>query len=322
VKTSTRKVVFFRDFQGFSGGHLKVWDYFNHVRHVPGYMPEIYFSEGSRLDSSNPWHKEKVQRYGTWKPGVGDILFLAGMDWQVLPEPLRPNSPVPIVNLIQGFRHADPGNNCYRFLSHRAVRICVSSEVAEAVKRDMQTNSPVYVIPNGLDTSEFPTPKAVEERAYDVFIGGSKTPDLAVDLHEKLLESGTRIKVITEFIPREEYLDHINNARVVVLLPMQLEGFFLPALEAMALDSVVVCPDCVGNRSFCVDGHNCLRPDYTVEALVAATRIAISLNDAERLRWIANARGTVAEHNIAKERASFIEILNKLDSIWNSRVAE
>jgi hypothetical protein len=99
-------VLFFRDFHGLSGGHLKVWDYFSHVRHAKGYVPEIYFSETSRLDSSNPWRREGVRPLETWNPAVADVLFVAGMDWVMLPQSFRVDSPVPIVNLYPTARFA------------------------------------------------------------------------------------------------------------------------------------------------------------------------------------------------------------------------
>jgi hypothetical protein len=316
VKVSRRRVLFFRDFQLLSGGHLKVWDYYSHVRHANDYVPEIYLSETSRLDPSNPWYGEAVRPLEVWNPTAADVLFVAGTDWLMLPQSFRVNTPVPIVNLIQHVRHGDPQDDRFAFLSHRAVRICVSSEVAEAIQKTMRVNGPIHVIPNGLDISGFPAPNPLQDRAYDIFIGGSKAPEVAAHLHGDLRNTGARIKVVTQFVPRENYLQHINNAKVAVLLPTQTEGFFLPALEAMALDTIVVCPDCVGNRSFCIDRHNCLRPEYTVEALVEATKGAIALSNSERSGWIANARHTVAEHNIAKERTSFLSILNNLDSIW------
>ena len=48
------------------------------------------------------------------------------------------------------------------------------------------------------------------------------------------------------------------RARVTLYLPNRLEGFYIPALEGMALGTLVVCPDSVGNRSYCRDGENCL----------------------------------------------------------------
>jgi hypothetical protein len=256
-----------------------------------------------------------------WNPAVADVLFVAGMDWVMLPQSFRAGSRVPIVNLIQHVRHGTPQDDRFAFLSYRAVRICVSIEVAEAIRKTTRVNGPIYAIPNGLDVSGFPTPNSLEDRAYDIFIGGAKAPEVAMHLHEKLRDTGVKIKVVTEFLPRNSYLEFINNAKVAALLPNPTEGFFLPALEAMALDTLVVCPDCIGNRSFCIDGHNCLQPEYTMEALVTATKAAISLNEVERSRWIANGRNTVLEHNISKERTSFLTVLSNLDSIWSSLIA-
>ena len=61
-----RSVLFHRDFRGFSGGHLKVWHYFNHVRHSPDHIPEIYFSEQTIWDESNPWLSFKDQALPSW----------------------------------------------------------------------------------------------------------------------------------------------------------------------------------------------------------------------------------------------------------------
>ena len=62
----------------------------------------------------------------------------------------------------------------------------------------------------------------------------------------------------------------MSRGRLVVLLPLAEEGFYLPALEAMAMGCVVICPDCVGNRAFCVDEVTALVPDHDVAAVEAA----------------------------------------------------
>jgi glycosyltransferase involved in cell wall biosynthesis len=54
-------------------------------------------------------------------------------------------------------------------------------------------------------------------------------------------------------------LNWINQAKITVFLPYRdIEGFYMPALEGMALGTLVVCPDCIGNRSFCLPGYNSL----------------------------------------------------------------
>jgi hypothetical protein len=42
-----KRVYFHRDYHDFQGGHLKVWDYFNHVDAAEGYRAEIYFTPQS-----------------------------------------------------------------------------------------------------------------------------------------------------------------------------------------------------------------------------------------------------------------------------------
>jgi len=54
-----KKFLFFRDFKGFSGGHLKVWHYFNHFNTHGNYKPYISFSEDSLWNASNPWFSVK-----------------------------------------------------------------------------------------------------------------------------------------------------------------------------------------------------------------------------------------------------------------------
>src|SRR5207248_7962383 len=111
-----RLVLFHRDFRGFTGGHLKVWNYFNHVRASKSFEPRIAFTPGSKWDETNPWSAAK--EYVTeWKPEMADVLFLAGLDWNSLPA-TAPNEPSkPVINLIQHPRHADPDDAVYPFLT-------------------------------------------------------------------------------------------------------------------------------------------------------------------------------------------------------------
>jgi hypothetical protein len=317
-----RRLLFHRDFQQLSGGHLKVWDYFQHAIRSKCYVSEIYFTPMSVWNPSNPWFGQAVRIKEDWKPLEADALFLAGLDWLVIPEELRADPPVPVINLIQGTRHSDPLDVRYSFLRYRAVRICVSQGVEAALQGTGQVNGPMYTIPNCLDLSDLPAPLPVNARKWDVFIGALKAPELGQQIFGELQDLGLAVHFATELMPRDLYLKQINDSRVALLLPNATEGFYLPALEAMALDTVLVCPDCVGNRSFCIDGHNCLRPEYTLDALTKATNVAISLSDSEWARWIANGRNTIVEHSISKERASFLTVLNNLDSIWTSWVAK
>src|SRR5207244_4510983 len=103
-----RSVLFRRNYRAFSGGHLKVWDYFQHVAHCPGFVPEIYFDPASLWDHTNLWLNESTRIRANWAPADADVLFLAGMDWEALPVAERRSFPKPVINLVQHVRHADP----------------------------------------------------------------------------------------------------------------------------------------------------------------------------------------------------------------------
>jgi glycosyltransferase involved in cell wall biosynthesis len=320
-RAGTRKVLFYRNLCRFTGGHLKVWDYFNHVRHAAGCAPYIHFSKKSVWDERNPWLRLKAQ-IDTWNSITPDVLFLAGLDWSILDGPRRWRSRVPVINLIQHVRHADPDDPRFAFLKHRAIRICVSAEVASAIRETGCVNGPVFVIPNGIDRESFPEPHGESARDRDLLIAALKQPDLGRRLARRLRSPGRSITLLSSPVPRSEFVALMNRARVTLYLPHEREGFYLPALEGMAVQTVVVCPDCVGNRSFCVAGRTCLRPAYTEGALAEAVEAALALSGVERADMLAAAGATVARHDLGKERKAFLGILDNLSQLWRGAIHE
>ncbi|MGL5135262.1 MAG: hypothetical protein ACRC78_22250 [Planktothrix sp.] len=47
------------------------------------------------------------------------------------------------------------------------------------------------------------------------------------------------------------------------------------------MGTLVICPDCIGNRSFCLPGYNCFRPDYTVESLLRTIQQALQYSQTQ-----------------------------------------
>jgi hypothetical protein len=305
-------VLFHRDFRAFTGGHLKVWDYFNHVATSAAHEPRIAFSPGSKWDTTNPWFGS-TSSVMDWKPDKADLLFLGGTDWRALPSADRAKFPKPILNLIQHPRHAEPGSELRAFLEHRAIRICVSGEVAEAINATGEVNGPVFVIPNGIDFEAIPQPPPT--RKIDIFISGFKAPELAREVYATLEDKIPNTLCVTDRLPREEYLAHLNDSKIALVLPRPREGFFLPALEAMACGAIVVCPDCVGNRGFCENEVNCFRPNYDRDAIVSAAIATSRLTEVERTSMLERAQTTVRQHSLETERASFLKILAQVDDL-------
>lgn len=317
-----KDVLFFRNFGTLTGGHLKVWNYFNHVNHLPGYRAQIYFTPTSRWipEADNPWLPLKDACLSEWLPQSADVLFMEGTDWHFLPMAFRQQPPCPVINLIQHVRHAVPENERYPFLRYPAIRICVSAEVSAALHACGIVNGPIYTIPNGIDFDLLPAPPL--QRDFDVFINGKKNPLLARELGLRLQEHypALRVQVLDQFVPRARFLDMLAKARIGVFLPHPRdgEGFYLPALESMALGVVVVCPDVVGNRSFCLPDRTCVMPEYTLEGLWQGIMQALSLSEGRRAHLRAEAYRAAANYTLANEQARFASILKDSDLIWKS----
>jgi hypothetical protein len=314
-RPGAKTVLFFRDVRRFSGGHLKIWDYYNHVRAMPDYVPYVRFAGETVWNESNPWSRAQGterRRNRTVKP---DMFFLGALDWLKLSPPERDGA-VPIINLIQHVRHAEPETPRYRFLSRRAIRICVSDEVAQAIVATGRVNGPVLTIPLGIDLGELPAPDRSLRRDVDVLVLAKKRPDLGERIGRSLERPGRKVELIAHQVPRAELLERFRRARVTVFLPHPTEGFYIPPLEGMALGTIVVCPDCVGNRSFCLPGSNCFFPDYSEDDVVQAAEAALQAPDKLVDRLIERGFETAGAHNLTEERASFMRILERLDELW------
>jgi glycosyltransferase involved in cell wall biosynthesis len=311
-----RVVLFHRKFRRFTGGHLKVWNYFNHVLTAPGFDARVHFDVNSSWDSSNPWVQTPdriVESLDGLNPAA---LFVAGRDWQRLDQLGILDRGIPVLNLIQHVRHGADWSIQSNFLDRKAIRLCVSQEVADTVEA-AGSHGPIVVIPNGIDVPII-APDESSARPVDLLIAGLKQPAMATRVAGQLARSGRTIEVLTDSIPRSEFLDAMRRARVTLFLPNETEGFYLPALEGMALGTIVVCPDCVGNRSFCIPGMNAFRPAFQFDGLVHDTESALAIDEpaAETLRRAATE--TVSNYSLDAERQKFHEVLADLDALWAS----
>jgi hypothetical protein len=118
------QALFFRDYRKFHGGTLKVWDYFNHTRAAPGWDAWIQFALRSRWDASNPWHAAPDRVLADASHLVPDLFFVPDRDWERLDRHPAAALGVPVVNLVQHVRHADPDTSRFEFLERPAIRIC------------------------------------------------------------------------------------------------------------------------------------------------------------------------------------------------------
>jgi hypothetical protein len=312
-------VVFHRNFQRFQGGHLKVFHYFQHVRSSPSHDARIRFSPDSVWDATNPWSGLRDTVIGTEEITHADILFLAGMDWRLLAPEQHAASRLPIVNLIQDFRVTRPEAPLHAFLARPAIRICVSAEIQEALESLGSVEGPILTVPIGIDVEGLPPARATEERDLDCVVLAIKNPALGREIYERLAAARYRVLLVDRPTPRNELLQAMARARVAVHLPASVEGAYMPALESMALGALVVCPDCVGNRSFCRDGETCLLPARSKRAILKSALAALAASPDELEPMLASAREESMGRGLASERTGFLEILDRIEDLWGAR---
>lgn len=314
-----RKIWFYRNYQYFTGGHLKHSHYFHNVSLLPQFNPQLFFapqtySEEQRCQMAQLWNDEK-NIASQWLPQDRDIIFLAGMDWQFALMQADVKLTMPRLNLIQGVRHADPSQSLFRYLSEPAIRICVSQPVADAINSTGKVCGPVFVIPNGVDIQ--PAQSVVADKGFSrVQIIGYKRPDFARVLEQKLSSQGIAAEMFLDMQPRKEFIARLDPAAIVVCCPFPEEGFYLTALEAMAKGCFVVVPDCVGNQAYALDGINCLFPDYEIDNVFNSVLHALNLqrSEIEKIRMAGVL--TATKHTLANERRAFYELLDNIDHLW------
>ncbi len=233
-----------------SGGALKLLHYYEHAlasefgRHVIAFMPR-----DTDWSDSNPWiaYRRRVTHSIHWDSVA--VVVISGWGWdRFIPKRFHAVPPFRVVYLVQSFEGIDPRDSRFRHLSNPAVRLCVGAPLERALRATRAANGPVHTIPAGLDLSAVP---ARRHHDLDILIVGWKRRDIAGRVAKLLNISGLRAELLTEMVSRGKFLERLAAARVVVCLPAKVEGFYLPALEAMAAGALTVCPDVRGN-DYCV----------------------------------------------------------------------
>ena len=306
-----RRMLVYRDYQGFTGGHGKFRDYVAHVDAHPNWQAEVYLTPSSIIEESNPF-LDVPNRLDRWLPEQADAILVGGGDWAVIPSNLPEQ--LPIVNLVQHVRHGEPGHSLRAFLGRRAIRVGNSSLVAEAVLGTGEANGPVVMIPSGLDILMLAEAGAVAPTA-DVFIDAAKQPKLGREVADLLVEKGLNIELLIDRVPFPAYLRAMASAPIVITLPDATEGLYLPGLNAMAMGRLLVQPDCVGSREYVRHGENAL--EALREPLALADAALRAHQDAAlRLRLVSAGRVTAARFDLATERRSVHALLDDLDALW------
>lgn len=305
-----KQLLFHREFTEYTGGHGKVYDYFRHACAHPDWRAVIHLTATSVCEQ-NPWLALPEYLAPTYQPQEATALFIAGMDWAAYPRDI-PGKPV--INLIQHVRHATAGHPLRQYLNRPAVRICVSQAVADAIASTRCVRGPIHVIEAALDMDSAAI--ARKKQPASIFIDAIKQPALGHAIASGLSVAPS-VSLLTQRIPRTDYLARLAQAEIAVLLPHPAEGFYLPALEAMALGCAVVVPDCIGNRAYAHDGTNALMPPLDAMSILHA--IGELLDDPQRRESLrTSGLQTSGAFTQRDERSAFYRLLEDIDSLWSS----
>ena len=325
-----KHVLFYRRFRqpdaGTNGGNLKLRDCYNHFEVAEDWEPRIYFSQDSIWSSDTPnlWTDLRPNALPEFKPEHASLLFFSGHDWLSLPPEMRANPPAPILNIVQP-RHVRKEDKRRVFLQHPAIRIA-KSEHGASILRKHGVNGPLYVIPDTIDLSVLPSVPEIKD--IDVFIPGLKQPDFAREVYKKLIawneteELGLNIhlQLPPKLATRGAFLELVGRSKIMACIPLDLkrggEGFYLPALEAMALQALVVCPHAIGNVDHCLDGINCLVPEFTVDGLVEGVKKMHGLTADKHLAFTRAGQETAEKHDLAHERKAILDLASRAHEIW------
>jgi len=309
-----KRVLFYRTFKRFQGGHLNVWHHFQYVCASGTHVPYIRFSADSIFDASNPWTGQGLEMMPTDHVDVvPDIHVIGGLDWRLVDRSLWTESPVPVINLVQNVRHASPTDELSEFLPNKAIRICVDAAVKDAILATGRVRGPVFAIQSGTDV-EIRADILPAQRDVDLLIVAIKRPAFGRRVADAL-GSGFNVHVVEELRPRPEILALMARSRVTLLLPTGNEGAHLPPLEAMALGSMVVCPDHAGT-SYCRDGVNAFRPRYDEETVTTVIQKALTMTEVGRRPMIEAGFATARQLTLDAERRQFLEILGQAGELW------
>lgn len=303
------KILFRRDYRRYQGGHLKVFDYYQHCVAL-GHEAHIYLTPESIQDESLDW--SQCQIVDQWSPEEYDVLFLEGRDWEQIGYRKEQMERYQIINLIQGPSHADPKEKKFNYLEFKAHRICVSEFVRQKILNTGRVNGPVFTIPNGIKQPA----ELNHKKKRQILILGQKKRELAKKLRNSLLIKYLfrySIKTLIWPVAAEEFLEAISRAEITICLPLEEEGFYLPALEAMSRNSLVICPDVGGNMEFCVHKKNCMIATYSIQGFKDALLELDQLSKEKKNDIKAHALDTSRHYHLQREQTMFEQILNQLN---------
>jgi hypothetical protein len=296
------------------GAHFKSFDFFNHINSFDGYDAIIAFDRTSEWNSTLPWFN-LFETMPTLDNVISnpDILFLnSGKDWIKYSQNAKINPNTPIISPVNHFRALNENHPSFKFLSHNAIRLCPSPELFMAVKNHPLTSGKTIYLPNGVYINENVS-KLKNDKKIDLLIVGNKNPVLAQQIYSSFKHSSLNLVLLDKWMPKEGFQQMLAESKISVHLPKLVEAHYIPAIEAMMLNSLVVMPDCIGNRTYAKHLNTCYLSDYNLESLVHSIQSALEMQPEITDTIILNAQIESKAYSMNQEKSGLLNILNMLN---------
>ena len=318
-------------FWGLAGGVIKVLDYADHASHL---APVTLWSNSpveadslvhtlpvmERLFANDDVSFRDMASLTSQEVDAGDLLLFTEPTHIAIIDALD-IAPARMVHLVQGTRHANPnwneGKN-FRLLHRPMHRIAVTEQVAEAVAPHIDRQYPSHTVVEGHDVEYFSNPNrpAVRtDRPLRVFYTTWKS-DLG-DRVARVIRESLDYRHSFEFVPVHTptgwpaLRDHYHRADVFLGAPGPEEGFYLPGLEALASECVLVMALVGGNAAYCEPGVNMIEADYDDQSSHADALRSLITSPSMLTELRSAGKESVKQHTLAREQREVVKILRE-----------
>lgn len=294
---------FFRNYEKYTGGHKKFYDYLIHTKAIEGVNCKLFVQNDCKVMPGLFSDIPEVQYQHEYNPNTCNVVFLAGMDWQYY-LPHRKSEDV-IVNLVQHVRHGDKSHPLFNFLQYKALRLCVSEAVKDAIIP--YANGRCVTVPIGHEI-----PYLHQKKKYDLYILGKKNTKFGRTIAQWAEENGLAYKLHDHLVTKDEVLMALAESKVSLVLPNPTEGFFLPGIEAMALSDRAVVPDCIANREYCTRETNATLCHYNIESVKLAVTQSLDMLNTDIHRMQKDKGETLARsYSLSAERDIYHKLIKE-----------
>jgi hypothetical protein len=326
----TRQKIFF-GFSGLNlvGGVVKLMDY---LRHALDCGLEAGIVVNGKFDASLPlFDLPSFRSFASWgvpmqapsafRIAEGDYFFFSWPSNFAMIEPRLPwMNTKRVIHIVQGVRHIDPdflNGYALRLLSRPMTRIAISDHLCEAIAPHVNRSSILRTIPLAHYTDFFERDRLPEHWHCPIRIAyATWKSDHGTHVQEAIADDKRfEFRGIRGRVSWHDLRAIYHWADVFLCFPHPKEGFYLPGLEAMAAQCIVVTPDVIGNREYCSFGTNCIPTEWgNIASYLAALDRVASMTVAERTAMQAAGSVTARSRRLSEEREAFADLLTDLEN--------